>query len=679
VYIHGGIFINDTATLVFKNAKVYILGSVFINGNATLVLNHATLYFTGNVKKPYSQNIVLSSPTGHPQLNVTSASIVGVTGVTIGGAKGIAKRSYSYGVAIYAYNGSRVTGTGLSLSRQNITGGLFLQGGPAEIKCYGESYVSLSYFHVESMFTYDEADVTVYSGAVGTMGVNATLLSVYNSSVVNLYGVSFPNTMVADNAHLALARCTESSGSTLTSMGHSIVDVTNGTTVVGFFGAPPYPPVYFPGINVTGDSLVYFSSLSEASATANSWPVVTVYDNATFVEQNGIINYGTVTAEGDSRLFLNNTQTTGFLQNIEIIAYNSSSIFISNCSLSSQPYPVTILVSDNSSLNVVGSSIISGYLAFSNNSVASVSKTIMTGSIVSVEDNASLSVASNSTIEGSIDMSENASLSFESSNGPFIHCPDSSHASFVDDTVSLLSVSDSSTVRLMNSTVQELSLTESNVTGSLSGLTSFFKNSTLTLSGSKSQVNAINATVKNLDLSFSGNFNVTISNSTLYNLNLLGSGAVTLKNASVYSGLSPPRGNSTVFLYSPLRVRCVDYFGNPLNDSPVAIVTGPTGTNVLANKTTDKNGWVGFVLFSGIVNSTGSFPLGSATIRGRFGGVSTSKDVDVAFVNKDVTLSFPLPWWSGYILPIAILVGIVALLVFVSYAYGHVRAGREKR
>jgi hypothetical protein len=63
-------------------------------------------------------------------------------------------------------------------------------------------------------------------------------------------------------------------------------------------------------------------------------------------------------------------------------------------------------------------------------------------------------------------------------------------------------------------------------------------------------------------------------------------------------------------------------------------------------------------------------------VTGSFGGVSASETFNVALVSKEITLSLPLPWWSGYILPAIILVVIVALLAFINYAYKRVRARR---
>jgi hypothetical protein len=187
-------------------------------------------------------------------------------------------------------------------------------------------------------------------------------------------------------------------------------------------------------------------------------------------------------------------------------------------------------------------------------------------------------------------------------------------------------------------------------------------------------VSALDTTVNGLDFSFWGNSNVGISNSTLRNLSLQGSSIVTLKNASVYAGLYVV-GNSTALLYTTLRVRCVDYFGNPLGGSVVTVATygGPGGVE---RDTTDKSGWASFIFFSKIINATGSFPLGLATVTGSLGGVSTSKTFNVASVSKEMTLSLPLPWWSGYILPVIVLIGIVALLALINYGYKRFRARR---
>jgi hypothetical protein len=117
----------------------------------------------------------------------------------------------------------------------------------------------------------------------------------------------------------------------------------------------------------------------------------------------------------------------------------------------------------------------------------------------------------------------------------------------------------------------------------------------------------------------------------------------------------------------------VDYFGNPINGSAVTVGIGAGGTGSISSKT-DKNGWVSFVFFSGIVNATGSFPLGFVKVSGSFGGVSTSKTISAALIGEEVTLSLPLPWWSGYILPVIVLVGIIILLALINYVYKRRRA-----
>jgi predicted aspartyl protease len=112
----------------------------------------------------------------------------------------------------------------------------------------------------------------------------------------------------------------------------------------------------------------------------------------------------------------------------------------------------------------------------------------------------------------------------------------------------------------------------------------------------------------------------------------------------------------------------VDYFGNPLNGAVITVETGSYGAyKVIKQQTADKNGWVSFVLFSEMYSANGSFPFGIVTVTGDFGGASASQQVSLAAVNKDVTLSFSLPSWSSYVLPVAILVGIVVLLTLIYY------------
>lgn len=649
--------------------NVYLYGSVFVNDNATLVLNHARLYLMG-ATKPYDRNITLSSSSGHPQLNISDASIIAVTGFRS------SRNSYSYGAAIYVYDKSKVTALGLGFSRQTISTQGFDLGGPTKVECYGNSSVLLNNLRVESMFTYDKANVTVYGGTVGTRGHTSVYLGLYNSSEVNLYGVSFPNTLVSGNAYLIMSHCSELSTSIITSAGHSRVDLTNGTTVTGSSELSGGRIRAIPGINATGNSQVYLV-LCTASAANYLSTVISVYDNASFVDKSSKINDGAILALGNSSVTLGSTPSPGGLQNIEIIGNDSSNVLISNCYISARPRPFTINLFDNSHLQFFSSSITSGYFVFSDNSAVYLSNaTRISSSRIITQDDVNLTVADGCSIADSIEMRENSRLDLKSSAVSLIYCLDSSYASFVTGSVlGRLSVSANSSLHLVNSTIKELSLAESDVIGSLSGLTSFFENSTIAVSGAR--VTALNTTVNGLDFWFSGNSNVTISNSTLHNLSLQDRSVVTLRNATVYEG-PYVLGNSTALVYGAVRVHCVDYFGNPLNGSVVTITTASSGTGIVGNGTADKNGWASFIFFSGMANATGSFQLGFSTVTGSFGGASTSKYVNLGFVNEDVTLSFPLPWWSSYILPIIILIGIVALLVFLNYAYKRVRAMRVR-
>jgi hypothetical protein len=189
-------------------------------------------------------------------------------------------------------------------------------------------------------------------------------------------------------------------------------------------------------------------------------------------------------------------------------------------------------------------------------------------------------------------------------------------------------------------------------------------------------MSVLNTTVNGLDLMLTGNSNVTISNSTLRNLGLQGSSFVTLRNSSVYAGLYVV-GRSRVLIYSELSVRCVDYFGNPLDGTVVTVTTGPYA-RLLGNETTDENGRASFMIFSGMTNATASFPVGIVTVNALYEHFLTSQEVSVASANKGVTISFSLPSWSGYILPIVILVAVVAMLTVVYYIGKRVRGRKEQ-
>jgi hypothetical protein len=683
INISGDLVISGKSVLTLAGVspsepvQVYLNGSIYVNDNATLVLRYATLDFMG-ATEPYSRNITLSSPNGHPRLNITSSVIDAYTSASlVYGHSGhlVLKASASYGAAIYAYNSSVIVAQQLTFYRQVVYSNNFSLGGPTEIACYGNSSASLTSVKVDSALVRDEASITIYTGT-GYARSSGILFGAYNSSTANLYAVTLANTMVTNSAHLVLTNCKEATASMITAAGASRVNCTGGTALAGFQETVNGRIVYAPGINVTGYSYVSFSS-STASCSNFYHPVVCVYDHATFaVVQKGLINTGEILAFGSSNVVLNNTPLAMNMYNIGIIGVSSARISVFNCTFWTNPRPVTISLSGTSDLSLVNSSISGGWITLSGNSSLYISGSTLSTCRIASQNNSSVTVANGSKMGDSIEMSNSSSLVVGDSSVSLIYSLDSSQTSLVDSSVSQLSVNDNPTLTSTSSTIKELSFTEWNVTGSLYGLTSFLENLTVALPGGGFRMNALSTTVDGYDFTFLGNSNVTISNSTLRNLSLQGSSYVTLRNSSVYAGCYVV-GSSRVVVYSSLRIRCIDSFGNPIEGSEVMVTIGPSA-RLIGNGTTDGNGWASLVLFSGIINATRNFPLGTVTVAASYQGVSTLQDVSIALANKDVTLSLSLPWWSSYILPVVILVVVVAILSLIYYVIRRVRWNKEK-
>jgi hypothetical protein len=669
--ITGDSVVNLAGVSSSNLVNVYLYGSIFINDNATLVLKYANLYFMG-ATKPYGCNITMvNPPNGHPHLDIGPAVVIDAytsASIKIGSKRvhGVNIPIYatvSYGAAIYAYNNSEISADGLNFYRQATYN--YSLGGPTLIECLGDSSATLTNVRVDSVLTYSAANVTIYTG-IGTylVGkvVNGIRFGCYNTSVTDLYDVSFQSIVASDEAHLLLVHCSEIGGS-ITAMGLSRVDFTDGTLLN-------------PVINATGNSYVSLSS-SSLPAPAYNATMVFLNEDATFAILNESTVTGLIFAFDNSSLVMNDSGAAAALNSIGIVGLDSSSVSIFKSTLSSFPTPVTLSFFDDSKLSAVDSTISGALISFFNNATAYISNSQLSsagsGLRIASQDNASMTVIGSTITAGSMELSDDASLSVKSSTILVISCINSSQVSVGQGSiVSELSASDSARVQVYNSTLFELSLTEQSVNGSLSGLTGFVKNSTIALSGSTLNVSLLNAKVS-VGFTFLGLSNVTISNSTLSNLILLGSSVVTLNNASVSS--SPyVRGNSRVSIYSALRVRCVDYFGNPLNGSIVTVIGCP---GVTPTEITDKNGLASFVVFSEMDNATANFPLGTVTVTGSFGGVSTSQDISLASMSKEVTLSFPLPPWSSYFLPLVILIGIVVLLIAIYYVVKRIRGNRE--
>lgn len=676
-------------------ARVFLNGSIDIVENGTLVLQYVDLFFVGS-KTPYSRYIRLlpNSTNGHPQMIVSNATIIAATWTRqILNPRAAPRQrifaNVSFGAAIYAYGDSEITGKEFAFYRDKVAYQNLTTGGPSVIKCYDNSLLDLSNSILESVQAYNNAKVTIFTGngarraLVGnTIYDKGTFFGAYNSSQVNLFSVYFMNTSVLDNAYMSFTYCTEVYQNSITTKSNARVDLLAGSLVTGAtsVGAPKRDPVtfaiiptYLPGINASGNSYISLNS-SKADSNVNAYPVAYLWDNAVLsILQNCSVR-GRIVTNDYSKAFISNIPSPNKLVDVWLEAHNYSSISIFNSAVYQQIFPPQIQFYDNSSLSLVNSLVNYGWIQFHDATSLIISNSTLSSSEVLAFDEANVVVANGSRIETGVGLRGNSRLDAMDSSAMIIYSLDTSRLFLNDVSVSLLDVKDESSIVVKNSTLTELSLIASNVTGSWTGFNGFFENSSLPLTGHSPAVSLLNTTVKALNLLFQGNSNVKIANSTISNLSVQGSSVIKLSNVSIATASIFVVGKAKVYLNSTLRVRVVDYFGNPLSGANVSVEIGYASmAESLGSKFVDANGWVTFVLFSGFVNSTGTFSFGVVTVRSHFGGVTGAQETNLAISNKDITMSMPLPSWSGYILPVVVLVAIVVVLVLVNFIFKRIR------
>ena len=683
ITITGGLRISGNNVVSFIGlgpslpVRVYISGSIDLVDNGTLVLKYATLYFLG-ATKPYDRFIRLSNSTvdGHPRLIMTNSTIIGrkVSNVL------------TYGVALYAYNNSEISAYQFSLYREAVNTRDYNSGGQTAIKCYGQSSVNLTSSKFDTMFVYDTARVSIYTGSGPrkiALAPDAGIgFEIRNSSFANLVGVSIKNITVSDDAHLTLTSSTELLHGIVKASNRARIECLEGTALQNSVSAPKPPsttPVLIPAINASGDSYVSLSSSSKISSAFNYYPIVTLYDRAVFaVVKDGILSGGIIISHGYSKVFLNNTISAGGLTNMGVEGHDFSSILFSNVTIFSQPFAVQMSLYGNSSLSMIDSTISGGWIRFLENSSVYISRSFLRSSSVvggyglrvSCQDNARVAVTDSQITSLSFEVGGNAEFALDSSLASVVFCVNSSRVALTNSNITLLSVGDTAKVRVANSTLGELLLSQANVIGSFVGLTSYFENSSLAL-GSGLRLDIFRTGIAELNLFFSGDSNVTFVDSAIRSITLRDSSVAILNNTSL-SGTAYLTGTSKVFAYSSLRVRCVDYFGNPINGSTVTIVVG-YGGRIVGQQVTGTDGLASFNVFSEMDNSTGSFPLGVITVKGSSGGTRISEVVTVGLVNEDMTVSFPLPFWTLYILPSVVSIVTILLLVLIYYIVKRVR------
>jgi len=645
-------------------ARVFLDGSIIVRDNGTLILRYVTLYLMGS-KRDYDRYIRLSTPSpgGRPRLIVLNATII-----AFGYA---AATKLGFGSVIDVRDNSEVTGKEFSFSRA-----FFKDMGkpsPALLNCSGDSSVNLSYVFVESIRTYNNARVSVSMGAgpmnPSTKKRESFIFNATGFSVVKFYGVNFTSSSVTGNASLSLAWSKQEAATSLSVKNWATVNVTAGSSLVGSLARN--------GIDAVGNSRVTISN-SSMKGSIKTAGIIFVKDNAT-VSLNNCTLFGKIVARGRSLLYLSNMSGPNSYPQARIELREFAKGYFYKCFFGVAATGAEVVVYDKAFLSFVRSSMNFGFARFYQTSSVYFSNSSATSSQIFAEDSSNFTLANGSFIENALEMRKNSSLRVESSSRVMaLFVVGTARVSLVNGYVSMVQLKDDSKLFAVDSVVKELLFTGINVTGSWSGLTNFVVNSSLTLGGRSPDLVLVNTFVDVVDVMLLGYSNVSVYNSTLRTINLQGSSVLSLFNTSFVLGAVNVLGSAKLYVWSVMRVRTVDYFGNPLSDVNTTVLRGVTPFSpTIASRLSDANGWASFLLFSELFNSSGRFAVGDVQIYSKYDVsntfVSARKNIVLSALSRDVVMSLPLPSWSVYILPSVVFVAVIVLLAVVSFLYGRIR------
>jgi len=667
INITGNIIVGGNNVTTFSGlspslrARVFLDGTIVVRDNGTLVLRYVTLYLMGG-RRDYDRFIRLSNPSvgGRPRLVVLNATIIAYAwnpSVVV---------KVSYGSVIDVRNNGEVTGKELAFYREKFTSSK--SGSPALLNCSGDSSVDLSYAYFDAIRSQNNARVSVSMGAgpknPTTRQRESVVLDMRGFSRGNFFGVNFTDSTVSGSANVSLAWSKQVSGTSLFVRDRAKVDILMGSVLAG--------SILRPSINASGNSIITVNS-SEVRTSIKTNYLVLVRDNVTFSAYNATM-LGRIIARERSSLYFRNMSKPNSLKEMLIELRDFAKGYFYNCLLYFGASGSVVLAYDNAYLSFVSSTISYGLIQFFNSSSGYFSGTSAKTSHLFADDNSNVTFAEMSSVENALEVRKNSSVRFDSSSAMVLFGVETAKVSLVNSSVSMVQVKENAKLSIVNSSVKELLFTANDVSGSWTGLTNFFVDSNLTLAEGSPNLVVFNSYVEAMDVLFLGRSNVTISNSTLRNIDVQGSSVVKLYNVSFALETADAVGNGKIYVWSVFRVRTVDYFGNPLSGVNTSIFVGrtPYGRR-LASRLSDENGWIRLLLFSELINSTGRFPVGDIHLYSLFSRTSARQDAILSAVNEDKTLNLPLPFWTGFIIPALLFLALIAILGVASFVWGRFR------
>ena len=674
IVIDGDLVIGGNNVTSFVNAYVNITGNIVVEGNATLQLINSTILLKGQATN-YQYNITFRNPlNGNPRLIATNATV----------------RSEKL-CAICFFESSSAVANGLKCVS-------------SDLEAYDYSVLSLSGFSVRILYIYGHSSVTVSGSDMKT-----TKVYVWNSAVFQVLNLTTMDSLYSYNyTSVELSSgCTVSKDFSVRDS--SLVSIRDNCTVGGTLKVYDFGRVsisylvYSRGIgkiqkitaedfaNVSIVSSYVSSIVTSGNATVSvsycTYPATTVgsisaedssnlsiissYVDSLKVSDWAYVSISSsqvegISASGHSRIVASGVTLTAGVDVLPLkgkyTASDSSQLIISGLSVRPGKTVPLIEGSGRSFVEISNSTVTSSVLRIRENSIASFVNVNMSSTRSYVEGHSNVSI-SRCSISDKMEILDYSSVYFSSSELYSVSIEDFSLASIWSSQVNLLHALDFSNTTLSSCVVDDIWVEALNVNASFFGLRNFGELQSISMNyssgGFAPSLNLIATETRGgLDLMFYGASNVSIADSSVRGLSLSDSSVARLENCTLLEAYTFDKAR--VLVWSRLRVRVTDYFGNLLKGANVTVVCS-NGT-AIGPGVVDDGGWASFMLFVKMQNATGEFKVGAFGVVASFGKDSAQQSVDLES-NRDVTVVLLIPSWAQYLIPSLLIVGVLAFIV----------------
>jgi len=674
IVIDGDLVIGGNNVTSFVNAYVNITGNIVVEGNATLQLINATIFFKEQATN-YQYNMTFRNPLdGNPRLIATNATV----------------RSEKLS-AICFFESSSAVANGLKCVS-------------IDLEAYDYSVLSLSGFSARILYIYGHSSVTVSGSDMKTTKVyvwNSAVFQVLNSTTMDsLYSYNYTSVELSSgctvskdfsvrDSSLVSIRNNCTVGGTLKVYDFSRVSISylvysRGSGKIQKITAEDFANVsivssYVSSIVTSGNATVSVSYCTYPATTISSisaedsgnLSIISSYVDSLKVSDWAYASISSsqvegISASGHSRIVASGVTLTAGVDVLPLkgkyTASDSSQLIISGLSVRPGKMVPLIEGSGTSFVEISDSVIAISVLRIRENSIASFVNVNMSSTRFYVEGHSNVSI-SRCSISDKMEILDYSSAYFSSSELYSVSIEDFSSASIWSSQVNLLHALDFSNTTLSSCVVDDIWVEALNVSASFFGLRNFGELQSISMNyssgGFAPSLNLIATETRGgLDLMFYGASNVSIADSSVRGLSLSDSSVARLENCTLLEAYTFDK--ASVYVWSRLRVRVTDYYGNLLKGANVSVVCS-NGTAIDPG-VVDDGGWASFMLFVKMQNATGEFKVGPFGVVASFGKDSARQSVDLES-NRDVTVVLLIPWWAQYLIPSLLIVGVLAFIV----------------